>query len=143
MVSGAVVWVSGAPADTLGLGAVSAVLIGVLGLALGLAAGAALFFLMFRVLARPDLPAAALWSGAILGAVAFEVLKQASNVLLAASRGQPAFQAFGTALILLVWINYFSRVVLYAAAWAHTDARSAGSTPTEEESEVVTEEVTP
>ena len=51
--------------------------------------------------------------------------------------------AFGTALILLVWINYFSRVVLYAAAWAHTDARSAGSTPTEEESEVVTEEVTP
>lgn len=143
VVSGAVVWVSGALADTLGLGAVSAVLIGVLGLALGLAAGAALFFLMFRVLARPDLPAAALWSGAILGAVAFEVLKQASNVLLAASRGQPAFQAFGTALILLVWINYFSRVVLYAAAWAHTDARSAGSTPTEEESEVVTEEVTP
>ena len=27
---------------------------------------------------------------------------------------------FGIALILLVWINYFSRVVLYAAAWAWT-----------------------
>ena len=23
-------------------------------------------------------------------------------------------------MILLVWINYFSRVVLYAASWAHT-----------------------
>ena len=30
------------------------------------------------------------------------------------------FQAFGIALILLVWINYFSRVVVLAAAWAHT-----------------------
>ena len=38
----------------------------------------------------------------------------------ASTKGQPAFQAFGIALILLVWINYFSRVVLYAAAWAHT-----------------------
>ncbi len=32
----------------------------------------------------------------------------------------PAFQAFGIALILLVWINYTSRGTLYAAAWAHT-----------------------
>ena len=39
---------------------------------------------------------------------------------LAATQGQPAFQAFGIALILLVWINYFSRVVMYAAAWAYT-----------------------
>ena len=36
-------------------------------------------------------------------------------------------QAFGIALILLVWINYFSRVVVLAAAWAHTspEARAA------------------
>ena len=27
---------------------------------------------------------------------------------------------FGLALILLVWINYFSRDILYAAAWAWT-----------------------
>ncbi len=27
---------------------------------------------------------------------------------------------FGVALILLVWINYFSRLVMYAAAWAYT-----------------------
>ena len=68
----------------------------------------------------PRTPHRSLWQGALLGAVGFEVLKQLSRLLLAATKGQPAFQAFGIALILLVWINYFSRVVLYAAAWAHT-----------------------
>jgi membrane protein len=27
---------------------------------------------------------------------------------------------FGVTLILLVWINYFSRLVMFAAAWAYT-----------------------
>ena len=42
------------------------------------------------------------------------------RALLASTKGQPAFQAFGIALILVVWINYFSRVTLYAAAYART-----------------------
>ncbi len=87
---------------------------------LGLAANALLFFSMFRLLAEPRTPARSLWQGALLGAVAFEGLKRLSGLLLASTKDQPAFQAFGIALILLVWINYFSRVVLYAAAWAHT-----------------------
>lgn len=91
-------------------------------LALGLAANALLFFLMFRLLADPALPGRSLVSGAVLGAVAFELLKVLSQYLLGATKGQPAFQAFGIALILLVWINYFSRVILYAASWAHTTA---------------------
>ena len=87
---------------------------------LGLAANALLFFSMFRLLAEPRTPARSLWQGALLGAVGFELLKRLSGLLLASTKGQPAFQAFGIALILLVWINYFSRVVLYAAAWSHT-----------------------
>ena len=50
----------------------------------------------------------------------FEVLKQLSTFLLKATANSEAFQAFGIALILLVWINYFSRVVVLSAAWAHT-----------------------
>ncbi|TNM40390.1 YihY/virulence factor BrkB family protein [Nocardioides albidus] len=96
------------------------------GVALGLLASALLFFLMFRLLVAPALPARALWSGAVLGAVGFEVLKQLSGMLLAGTRGQPAFQAFGIALILVVWINYFSRVILYAAAWAKTSPLADG-----------------
>jgi membrane protein len=93
-------------------------LVQVLAIALGLLANAALFFAMFRLLAAPDLPKRAMWSGALLGAVGFEILKQVSNLLIKSTQGQPAFQVFGLALILIVWINYFSRVVLYAAAWA-------------------------
>ena len=69
-------------------------------------------------------PRGALWQGALLGAVAFEALKLASGYVLTAIRGNPAFQVLGATLILLVWINYFSRVVIYSAAWAHTSGRA-------------------
>jgi membrane protein len=97
-------------------------LVGVVAVLLGLAAGAVLFYAMFWLLAEPRTPHRSLWSGAVLGAVGFEALKEASKLLLASTRGEPAFQVFGTALILLVWINYFSRVILYAAAFAHVSA---------------------
>ena len=113
--------------DYVGLGAGATPLLWVFALVLGLAASAVLFFAFFRLLASPDVPTRSLWSGAVLGAIAFELLKQLSTVLLQATREQPAVQAFGIALILVVWINYFSRVVVYAAAWAHTspEARAA------------------
>jgi membrane protein len=88
----------------------------------GLAANAVLFSAMFVLLARPRIPRRAVRYGALLGAIGFEVLKQASAYLLKSTAHQPAFQAFGIALILLVWINYFSQLVLYAASWAFTSA---------------------
>ena len=91
-----------------------------LGVVVGLAASTVLFLALFRLLADPHTPKRSLASGALLGAIGFEVLKLLSSTLLKATKEQPAFQAFGIALILVVWINYFSRVVLYAAAWAHT-----------------------
>ncbi len=95
-------------------------LVKLLTIALGIPANVLLFFVMFRLLAAPDVPKRAMLSGAVLGAVGFEVLKQASQLLITSTEGQPAFQAFGIALILVVWINYSSRVTLYAAAWAWT-----------------------
>jgi membrane protein len=95
-------------------------LVYLLTIALGLLANAVLFLAMFRLLAAPDIPYRALWSGALLGAVGFEVLKQVSTLLIRSTESNPAFQVFGIALILVVWINYFSRVILYAAAWAWT-----------------------
>jgi membrane protein len=86
----------------------------------GIATGTVLFFAMFKVLAAPPVAGRALWSGALVGAFGFELLKQASTWLLGATAQQPAFQAFGIALILLVWIYYFSRVLMYAASWAAT-----------------------
>jgi membrane protein len=65
----------------------------------------------------------------LLGAIAFEVLKQVSGLLISLTQGNPAFQAFGIALVVLVWINYFSKVVLYAASWAHTSAAARAARP--------------
>jgi membrane protein len=115
-------FVSGFSADVLdlvGLGSELSWLVKIIAIVLGLAANAVLFFALFKLLAEPQVPSRSLWSGALLGAVGFEVLKQLSSVLLGSTKGQPAFQAFGIALILLIWINYFSRLVLYAASWAH------------------------
>ena len=99
---------------------------------LGILASMLLFFSLFKLLAEPATPTRSLWSGALLGALGFEVLKRLSGFLLASTKDQPAFQAFGIALVLVIWINYFSRVVLYAAAWAHTsrEARAARPEPT-------------
>ena len=126
--------VSGFSKDLLGWAGLSTELgwlVQVLALVLGLLANAVLFFAMFRLLAAPDLPKRAMWSGALLGAVGFEILKQVSGLLIRSTQGQPAFQVFGLALILLVWINYFSRVVLYAASWAWTHPRSRDQRVTE------------
>lgn len=108
--------------DWLGLGNGLDRLLDGMSIVVGLLTSMVLFFAVFRLLADPDLPRRSLWSGALLGAIGFELLKWASTFLLAATSRSPAFQAFGIALVLLVWINYFSRIVLYAAAWAHTSA---------------------
>lgn len=108
--------------DFLDLGAGVTPVIWVIGLVLGLAANTVLFFAFFRLLAAPNAPTKSLWSGALMGAVGFELLKQLSTYLLAGTKDQPAAQAFGIALILVVWMNYFSRVVVLAASWAHTSA---------------------
>ncbi len=123
-ISGAVIGFSDKILGAVGLGTSLSPLLLVLSVVIGLAANTLLFFVMFKLLVEPHAPKRSLWSGALLGAVGFEVLKQLSGYLIASTKQQPAFQAFGIALILVVWINYFSRVVLYAASWAHTSPES-------------------
>ena len=126
-VSGVVTALSGQILEWLGLDEALSPLLTVLAIVVGLAANALLFFAIFKILADHDTPSRSLWSGALLGAIGFEVLKQAATFLIGATKGQPAFAVFGIALVLLIWINYFSRVVMYAASWAHTspEARAA------------------
>lgn len=87
---------------------------------LAIAATTVLFVAMFKVLARPSLSFSALVHGALLGGVGFELLKSLANFLIGTTQNQPAFQAFGVALVLVLWINYFSRLVMFGAAWAYT-----------------------
>jgi membrane protein len=140
-VTGAVVGYSDKLLDLVNLGHQLSWAVHVLGVLVGVAANVLLFFALFHLLARPPMPRRSLWQGALLGAIGFEVLKLASSYLLAATQNQRAVQVFGIALILVVWINYFSRVVMYAAAWAYTSrparaAREAGSTPASPDADV-------
>lgn len=118
-VSGVVTSFSKNILELVGLGQELSPLLNAISVLVGLVANMVLFFALFKLLAKPHTPKRALWAGALLGAIAFEILKQLSRYLLASTEDQPAFQAFGIALILVVWIYYFSRVVMYAAAWAH------------------------
>lgn len=120
--SGAVAWSSEQLLEVVGLAGSwpAAAVLWLLGHGLAVAATTLLFLALFRMLARPRVTARALWQGALAGAVGFEVLKAAANFLIAQSQQRPSFQAFGVALILLVWINYFSRLVMFSAAWAYT-----------------------
>ncbi len=106
--------------DWIGLAETLSPLVTLLTVVLGLAANVLLFFIMFQLLAQPNAPRRALVKGAILGAIGFELLKRLSFLLLGSTKDSQAFQLFGIALILVVWIYYFSRVVMYAASWAQT-----------------------
>lgn len=99
---------------------------------LAIAASTVLLLALFKLLAQPHVPRRSLFDGALLGAVGFELLKAAAYFLIELTKGNPAFQVFGVSLILLIWINYFSRLVLYAASYAYTspaavDLRAAQS----------------
>jgi membrane protein len=87
---------------------------------LAIAASTVLLVALFRLLAHPHVPRRSLLDGALLGAIGFELLKAAAYFLIELTKGNPAFQVFGVSLILLIWINYFSRLVMYAASYAYT-----------------------
>lgn len=106
-------------ADWINLPISQAWLLDTAALVVGLVANTVLFYVMFRLLARPEMPARALLAGGALAGVGFEVLKQISSLLLSGTQGSPAFQVFGVSLILLVWINYSTKVTLYAAAFVY------------------------
>ncbi|GAA1965562.1 inner membrane protein YhjD [Nocardioides panacihumi] len=122
IVASAITGFSADVVDYLGLGGGTAWILDALTRLISWAIDTVLFFLLFRLVGRPPVPDRSLWGAAVLGGAAFEVLKAISVVLLQLVQGNPAFTAFGAALILLVWINYFAKVVLYAAAWAHTSS---------------------
>jgi membrane protein len=122
-------------------GALPHALLWVVSHGLAIAASTALLLTLFTLLAQPHVPRRSLLDGAVLGAVGFEVLKGIAYFLIGQTKAQPAFQAFGVALVLVVWINYFSRLVLYAASYAHTSP--AAERQRQAESMAVAAESTP
>lgn len=107
--------------DAIGLpGPLGAVLLTLLSVAVGVAVSTLLFWAIFRLLPKPDLPGAALWRGALFSAVGFELIKQFASLILRGASSVPV-ASLAIALTLVVWIYYFSRLVMYGVSWACTD----------------------
>ncbi len=111
-------------ADLIGLdNVIGAVLLFLIGTTLAIAASTVLFFVIYRLLGRSAVAAADLWSGALLAAIGFEILKLIV-VNIVGGVGGSAFAPLALAITLLVWINYFARLSVYGAAWSYTGRRS-------------------
>jgi membrane protein len=107
---------------------VATVLLKVLAVALALALDTAVFAILLFRLSGAHLPWRWVRSGALLGAVGFEVLKLFGTFLIARTTQNPIYATFGVVVGMLVWINLVSRLLVYVVAWTATEQRSAQPT---------------
>lgn len=106
--------------DAVGLpGPLGRVLLTLLSIVVGVALSTLLFWAIFRLLPKPELPERALWKGALFSAVGFEIIKQFASLILRGASSVPV-ASLAIALTLVVWIYYFSRLVMYGISWACT-----------------------
>lgn len=103
---------------------VATALLKALAVLLALAVDAVLFAILFSRLSGARLSWHQLRSGALLGAVGFEILKLLGTFLVARTTSNPVYATFGVVVGLLVWINLVSKLLVYAAAWTATQAYS-------------------
>lgn len=100
------------------------IVIFLVGLAVGLLANFLVMWWMITVLPRTKVPKKSGIKGALLGAVAFELIKQFSTVIVSSATGNPAGAVFGPIIALMVVLYLVWRVVLYVSAWTATTPES-------------------
>jgi membrane protein len=99
-------------------------LLKVLAVVLALGVDTVLFAILLSRLSGVHLPWRQVRSGALFAAVGFEVLKLLGTFLIAKTTSNPMYATFGVVVGLLVWINFVSRLLVYAAAWTATQPYS-------------------
>ncbi|MER7667781.1 YihY/virulence factor BrkB family protein [Kitasatospora sp. NPDC096128] len=73
-----------------------------------------------------------LLTGALIGAVGFELLKLLLASYLGSVAGRSLYGAFATPVALLLWINFVSRLLMYCVAWTATADPAAARERTRE-----------
>lgn len=99
------------------------------GLAVGVLANFIVMVWMMIYMPRTDVPVKSGLKGALLGAVAFELIKQFATVIVSSATGNPAGAIFGPIIALMVVLYLIWRVVLYVAAWTATTEESLKAAP--------------
>ena len=105
--------------SSLGLGNVPGMgtLLGVIGIAVALAADAVMFFFVLTRLPEAEVHVRVGIRGAILAAVGFEILKIVGTYTVAASAQSATAGPFAGLLAVLVWIQLVTRWLLFCVAW--------------------------
>lgn len=100
------------------------VVLRILSVSLALAVDVVIFAILLSRLSGADLPWRQVRSGAVLGAVGFEVLKLLGTFLIARTTSNPLYATFGVVVGLLVWINLVTKLLVFAGAWTATQPYS-------------------
>ena len=87
---------------------------------LGLGTGFLVFYWILTRLPRTAVPRRGVVRAALVGAVGFEVLKQATALTIGSVTGTPGGAVFGPLLGLLLFCYLVSRFALLVSAWAAT-----------------------
>ena len=80
-----------------------------------------LVLLMLGVLSGVDVPWRGLRNGAIFGGVGLTLLKLFGTALISGTMRNPVFASIALVVGLLLWLQFMSRLMLLAAAWAAND----------------------
>ena len=129
VVSAAVTGVAGAAAsgiaELIGLGG-SWWVVKAISVLVGVVLDGLIVLVMLRLLSGVDVPWRGLRSAALIGGIGLTVLKALGTTLLSAMNN-PLFASIALVVGLLVWLNYMSRIVLLASAWAanHLDEQQS------------------
>ncbi|MCT9928726.1 YihY/virulence factor BrkB family protein [Planotetraspora sp. A-T 1434] len=132
IVSGFATGATGTVAGWIGLGqsGLAGSFVWITGVVAGLLFDLLLFLVILGWLGRPAQSFRVVLKGALLGAVAFGVLKQLATLILARTLHNPVYGTFAVVVGLLLWINLSARVILYAAAWTATATLGPPPEPT-------------
>ncbi|HIW96356.1 MAG TPA: YihY/virulence factor BrkB family protein [Candidatus Corynebacterium gallistercoris] len=108
--------------DTIGLGDIPGIryITFAVALVVALIANYLVFAWMLAYLPRTKTHRKSVFKAAIIGAIAFEILKQFATVFFSNALSSPAGAVFGPIIGLMVLMYFTWRILLYCSAWAST-----------------------
>ena len=102
----------------LGTGTGPQLLLQVLSVALAVLANTVILAIIFARLPGHRMPWKNMLTGALIAAVALEILKRFfAGLIIGNATGNPVYGTFAIVIGLLVWFNFMARIVMYGAAW--------------------------
>lgn len=105
------------------------IMVGLVAILVGILANFLVMAWMIIYLPRTHVPRRSGFQGALLGALAFEVIKQLGSLFASNALSNPAGATFGPIIGLMVLMYLVWRILLYVSAWAATTKESLAETP--------------